>query len=333
MPGPACYGRGGTQPTVTDAAVVLGYIDPDYFLGGEMVVSPDLSRAAIQRNVCEALGLDVYEAAAAILSVAVERMVTAIEGITLQQGIDPSRAVMIGGGGGAGLYSVTIARRLGIFRVVVPDVAAALSAAGATLSDLQATYARTSVMSTATFDSAEAAEILRALRAECDEFVARAGAGLRAVSLRFSVEARYPHQVWEIEVPLRGETLATPEEMDQLRQDFHAVHDELFAVRDDGAPVEIVTWRAHVRCALREQPPGRAEAAASARRSSGRRRAYFPRLGTVDVPVVDFSELATGAPTVGPLIVESPVTTVVVDQDARVQRLPSGSLLLEPGRD
>jgi N-methylhydantoinase A len=331
-PGPACYGRGGTRPTVTDACLVLGYIDPEYFLGGEMAVSSELSRAAIGRDVCEPLRLDVYEAAAAILSVAVERMVTAIEGITLQQGIDPARAVMIGGGGGAGLYSVTIARRLGISRVIVPDVAAALSAAGATLSDLQATYARTTVMSTAAFDSAEADEILRGLRAGCDEFAARAGADLRAADVRFSVEARYPHQVWEIEVPLRGGTLATPEEIEQLRQDFHVAHDELFAVRDVGAPVEIVTWRAHVRCALREQPPGRAEAAASARRSSGRRRAFFPRLGIVDVPVVDFAELPTRAPTAGPLIVESPVTTVVVDQDASVQRLPSGSLLLEPVR-
>ncbi len=131
-------------------------------------------------------------------------------------------------------------------------------------------------------------------------------------------------------MPLRGESLGTPDEVEQLRRDFHAVHDELFAVRDDDSPVEIVTWRAHVRCALRDDPPGRAQAAASARRSGGQRRAYFPGLGLVDVPIVDFDELAPGTPTVGPLIVESPVTTMVIDQAARVQRLPSGSLLLEP---
>ncbi len=164
-PGPACYGRGGTRPTVTDACLVLGYIDPQYFLGGEMAVSPEPARTAIERDVCELLGLDLHDAASAILSVAVERMVTAIEGITLQQGIDPARTVMIGGGGGAGLYSVAIARRLGIPRVVVPDVAAALSAAGATLSDLQATYARTAVVSTATFDARQAGSILGELRA------------------------------------------------------------------------------------------------------------------------------------------------------------------------
>jgi N-methylhydantoinase A len=329
-PGPACYGRGGTRPTVTDACLVLGYIDPEYFLGGEMPVSPELARTAIERDVGEPLGLDLFQAASAILSVAVERMVTAIEGITLQQGIDPARAVMIGGGGGAGLYSVTIARRLGIPRVVVPDVAAALSAAGATLSDLQTTYARTNVMSTAGFDAERAAGLIAELRAQCDAFVARAGTGLRSTDVHISVEARYPHQVWEIDVPLRGGALATAADVEQLRQDFHSVHDELFAVRDDESPVEIVTWRAHVRCALRDEPPGRAEAALSARRNGGQRRAYFPRLGVVDVPVLDFGELSSGEAAEGPLIVESPVTTIVVDQDARVRRLPSGSLVLEP---
>ena len=239
---------------------MLGYVDPDYFLGGEMRLSPDLARTAIERDVCEPLGLDLYEAASAIFSVAIERMVTAIEGITLQQGIDPARAVMIGGGGGAGLYSNAIARRLGVSRVVIPEVAAALSAAGAILSDLQATYALTGVTSTASFDTAQATEILRELRARCEGFVARAGAGAREVEIRYSVEARYPHQVWEIEVPLRGDTLAGVDDLEHFREDFHGLHNELFAVRDDDATVEIVTWHANVRCVLRDGPPGHAQA-------------------------------------------------------------------------
>ena len=137
MPGPACYGRGGTQATVTDACVVLGYIDPDYFLGGAMTLEPGLAAAAIATHVAEPLGLDVYEAAAAVLDLACERMVSAIEEITLNQGIDPREAVLVGGGGGAGLYSVAIARRLGAGAVVIPEVAAALSATGALLSELR----------------------------------------------------------------------------------------------------------------------------------------------------------------------------------------------------
>src|SRR5690606_37020350 len=121
-PGPVCWGRGGTRPTVTDACVVLGYLDPDYFLGGEMRIDRAAAEAAIRRDVADPLGLDVDAAAAAILDLACERMVTAIEQITLNQGLDPREAVTVGGGGGAGLYAAAIARRLGTPKVVIPGV-------------------------------------------------------------------------------------------------------------------------------------------------------------------------------------------------------------------
>jgi len=328
-PGPACYGQGGDRPTVTDACLVLGYVDPAYFLGGDMDVSTELAEVAIERDVCAPLGINLHEAASGVLTLAVERMVTAIEGITLQQGIDPTQAVMIGGGGGAGLYSAGIARRLGVRRVVIPAVSAALSAAGTLLSDLERTFAVTAVTATDSFDAPRAARVLEDLRSQARAFVADVGATPATSEIRFSVEARYPHQVWEIEVPLHGETLATAEEIEQLRSDFHDAHDELFAVRDDAAAVEIVTWRAHVRCILRagDFPP--AQASSSARPVS-RRAAYFPRLGVVDTSVIPFDELVVGRALAGPLIVDSPVTTIVVDDDASIERLPSGSLLLDP---
>ena len=267
-PGPACYGRGGDRPTVTDACLLLGYIDPGYFLGGEMAVSAALARAAVERDVAEPLGLESHEAASAVLGLAIERMVTAIEGITLSQGIDPASAVMIGGGGGAGLYCVGIARRLGVPRVVLPDVAAALSATGALISDLQTTLATTEVMSTAAFDHVRAAAILGGLRKRAERFAMDARARPDDTEIRFSAEARYPHQVWEIEVPLRDGRLDSPEELEILREDFHRLHEELFAVRDAAAPVELVTWRAHVRCALRRRPLREASPQPSARDAS-----------------------------------------------------------------
>jgi N-methylhydantoinase A len=329
-PGPACYARGGNRPTVTDACLVLGYIDPGYFLGGEMPVSVDLAREAIEREIAHPLGLEAYEAAAAVLRLAIERMVTAIEGITLQQGIDPTSAVMIGGGGGAGLYSVAIARRLGVSRVVLPDAAAALSAAGALLSELQTTFAATEVMSTAAFDGRRAAAVLDGLRARSEEFIAAAGKGVVETGIRITVEARYPHQVWEIEVPLRRDRLETPAEVAVLRDDFHAAHEELFAVRDADAPVEIVTWRAHVRCALRHGAIAGARPEPSSRTVEAQRQAYFPELGLVATPVRSLDTLAVGERLAGPLLVESPVTTVVLDGRASVERAPSGSLLIDP---
>src|SRR3954447_21877868 len=129
-PGPACYGRGGVEPTVTDAAVVLGYIDPDYFLGGTMALDADAARSAVAARVAAPLKLGTSEAAAAIMAVATERMIQSIEEITVNQGVDPRTAVLIGGGGAAGLNAVAIARRLGSARVVIPQAGAVLSARG-----------------------------------------------------------------------------------------------------------------------------------------------------------------------------------------------------------
>jgi N-methylhydantoinase A len=258
-------------------------------------------------------------------------MVTAIEGITLQQGLDPADAVMIGGGGGAGLYSIGVARRLGITRIVIPDVAAAISAAGELLSDIQGMYAETAVLSTARFDVVRAAAILSRLRARAEAFVKAAGAS--DSEIRFGIEARYPHQVWEIEIPLRGEQLATPEDVEMFRLDFHAAHDELFAVSDVDSAVELVTWRAHVRCRLRGQEVGPVDNITLKGQGESRRRAYFPNLGYTDTPVKSMEALPTSTAVTGPLLVDTPVTTIVVDERATVERLPTGGLLLYPSSD
>ncbi len=328
-PGPACYGRGGIHATVTDACLVLGYIDPDYFLGGEMSVSSDLAAAALAEDVANPLELELREAASAVLELATERMVTAIEGITLSQGIDPAAAVMIGGGGGAGLYSVAIARRLGIKQVVLPEAAAALSATGALISDLQATFAHTEVVSTAAFDHVRADVIIAGLRARVERFFEETGGGTERETL-FAVEARYPHQVWEIEVPLRHGTLSAPGHLDDLCEDFHQAHEDLFAVRDSASPVELVTWRVTGRCRLRTHHLGRIRPEPSSRDLDARRRAYFPRLGLVEIDVRAHDTLDEGERLRGPLIVESPVTTVVLDERAAVERSPHGSLLIDP---
>ncbi|HEY1145677.1 MAG TPA: hydantoinase/oxoprolinase family protein, partial [Allosphingosinicella sp.] len=124
-PGPACYGRGGDRATVTDACVALGHIDPDFFLGGKMRLDADAAREAIARDVAAPLGIGIEEAAWSILDLATENMVQAIAELTVNQGIDPAEAVLIGGGGAAGLNSVFIARRLGCRRLLIPETGAA----------------------------------------------------------------------------------------------------------------------------------------------------------------------------------------------------------------
>ncbi len=326
VPGPACYGQGGTRPTVTDACVALGYIDPDYFLGGEMRLSTELAEAALGA-IADGLGTELEAAAAAVLNLAIERMVSAIEEITLNQGIDPAAGPLIGGGGGAGLYAVGLARRLRSPSVIIPEVSAALSAYGALLSDLRQDYSITEVTTTDAFPFETINEVLAGLQSRCEEFTAGPGAMAERNEIRFSVEARYPNQVWEIDVPLRAGRFESEADVRTFRQDFHDVHEELFAIRDEGSEVEAVTWRARVLCHLPkrqfERPVGGGSAAAASTR-----RAYFSSVGSVEVPVRPLASIEVGDVLSGPVLIESPVTTVVIDPDASATRLGSGSLSL-----
>ena len=328
-PGPVCWGRGGVKPTVTDACLVLGYVDPDYFLGGSMPIYREPAVDAIMRDVGRPLGLDLLAAANAIFQLACERMVTAIDDITLKQGIDAREAVLIGGGGGAGLYSATIARRLGVAEVVIPSVSAALSAAGALLSDLSRDFATTAFTSTKNFNFELASRVIAELKRRCAGFVSGPGAGSSHVEIGFSVEARYSNQVWEIEVSFDDDAFEDAKGVRRFLQDFHRVHQDLFAVVDRGSDVEIVSWRAHVRCSLSGHGI-RPAAAQLDRTPAGRRLAFFDGHGERETAVCRYASLEPGAELEGPLIIESPVTTVIVPPGAAIERLTSGSLLLRP---
>ena len=329
-PGPACYRRGGDRPTVTDACLVLGYLDPDYFLGGEVEVAIEPAAGVIRRHVAEPLGLDLNGAASAILTLATERMVTAIEEITLNQGIDPRRGLLIGGGGGGGLYGTGIAHRLGCWPVLIPSASAALSATGAMLSDLRATYTATELMSARVFDRKRANAVLDGLHAQCRDFCEGPGAGSIRSVITFAVEARYQEQVWEIEVPLARPEFASDDDVAALVESFHDTHDALFAVRDTGSDVEVLTWVAHVSCSLLDADTVQPPSAPGRSGTGGTRKAYFPELGVIDTPVYQVQELETGRRYAGPLLVESPVTTLVVDARSEVARSVNESLLIYP---
>ena len=330
VPGPVCYGKGGTEPTVTDACVILGWIDPDYFLGGTMRLDQEAAAAAIKDGVGDKLGLDLHEAAAAMMRVATENMVHAIEDITVNQGIDPRTAVLIGGGGAAGLNAAAIARRLGCSQVVIPDVGAALSAAGALMSDLRAEFSGTFYAHTASFDHDGVNALLGELEAKCQAFIEGPGAGSAEQVIEFTAEARYPHQIWEIEVPLRGNRIASEADVAALREDFHATHEDVFAIADRKSEVEIVGWRANARCKLRQSAEWTVIEAAGATEVPSTRRAYFAGSGMVDAAVLRFETMARDTPVPGPAIIESSFTTVVIDPGASAERRASGSLVLTP---
>jgi N-methylhydantoinase A/oxoprolinase/acetone carboxylase beta subunit/N-methylhydantoinase B/oxoprolinase/acetone carboxylase alpha subunit len=328
-PGPACWGRGGTQPTVTDACVVLGYVDPDFYLGGTMQIDVVAAEKAIMEDVGEPLGLNLEETAAAIFDLACQNMVVAIEDITLTRGIDHGKATMIGGGGGGGLYSATIASKLGVKQIVIPSVSAALSAAGALLSDLRRDFSSTSMMLSTVFDFATANQILADLKSKCDEFAAVSGSD--NVTIRYSIEARYPDQAWEIEVPLRGHHYSDEQDLACLLEDFHKTHLELFAIEDVKSSVEIIAWRAEVSCKLYENTASTAEFGETVADVNLNRRAYFQGTGWVDGRAYRAEEIKSAAIIDGPAFIELPVTTIIVPPNANATKLDSSSFIVVPG--
>ena len=327
-PGPVCYGRGGSEPTVTDAAVALGYIDPDYFLGGTMSLDAAASTRAIAERVGAPLELDTNEAAAAIMAVATERMIQSIEEITVNQGVDPRTAVLVGGGGAAGLNAVAIARRLGSPRIVIPQAGAVLSARGALMSDLVSEYASAFFTGSDDFDHARADALLADLRRRCEQFAERNSASGEP-QIEYVAEARYRHQVWQLDVLLREGSLGTEVALAHLIEDFHAVHEEVYAVRDERAVLEIVNLRARVTCPLSGgatdtvalEPPGAAPVS---------RRVFFSGVGVLDAAICRLESMAPGVQMSGPAIVESSFTTVVLNPGASAERSASGSLVIVP---
>ncbi|MFO1149459.1 MAG: hydantoinase/oxoprolinase family protein [Alsobacter sp.] len=330
MPGPVCYGRGGTKPTVTDAAVVLGYIDPAYFLGGRMGLAREAAREAIARHVADPLGLDVTDAALAIIDLATEQMVNAIEDITVKQGIDPEGTTLVSGGGAAGINSVLIARRLRCASVIVPDVCAALSATGAMMSDMTRDFSVTEFMPTSRFDRRRAAEIVSTLRDRAESFFATAGEHVRDKRIEFSIEGRYPSQVWEIEVPVDASALEAADAAERLVAAFHATHIGLFTFRDDGDDVEIMNWRAIARCRVAEESPAALAMAPGEGEARSVRTVVFHKTGPVEAPAYRLDDMVAGQVVEGPAVIESRFTTVVVNPGATARRPAIGRLVITP---
>lgn len=326
VPGPVCYGAGGTEPTLTDACLVLGYIDPAFFLGGLKTLDKAGAERAIAGHIAEKLGISVFEAAASIVEVATENMVQAIEEITVNQGIDPQNAVLIGGGGAAGLNSVFIARRLRCPLLIIPEIGAALSASGALMSELRDEYREMFFTRTGAFDFAGANGVLQRLRSKCEAFIARGSA--KRSRIEFAVEARYAGQVWEIELPLRGDHLGE-DDLQGLIADFHAQHEEIFAVRDEKSEIEVIGWMATASVDVRDKSVGRLSSSSTSG-ASGHRTVFFRDGGPTHTPTWQLSDLVAGQTLQGPAIVETPFTTIVVDPGASFALSGNGSLLIRP---
>ncbi len=333
-PGPACYQNGGMDPTLTDASLVLGYLDPDFFLGGAMEISVPCARNAIEEKVAKPLGISIEQAAWDIVDLATENMTQAIVDITVNQGIDPASAILIGGGGAAGLNSTFIAKRLGCKKLIIPEVGAALSAAGALLSDLTTEHRKTHFVSTDSFDMPTVNAILDALKAKCMAFVEEAGDQVIDYQLTYKAEARYPNQVWEIEIPFAVEQFSSALDLEAMKQVFHENHKRIFAINDTDSEVEIVTWSVSVRCRICQNTmAGRLSGDGVEEVKANTRSIIFANEDRYEADIIRFEAMKENQTFNGPAIVESPFTTVVVDPQTQFSRTQDGSLILVPTQE
>jgi N-methylhydantoinase A len=329
-PGPACYGRGGDRPTVTDAAVVLGHFDPNHFLGGRM----QLDEAAAKRvvgGVADALGVSLERAAWAIIAVANENMIEAIKELTINEGIDPSESVLIGGGGAGGLNIVPIAQELGCRTVLGPRTAGALSASGMQYSDIITEAGASKLTASDDFDFAGVNAALAGIDHTLEEFSARLRErGITNVEKRYYVEARYRFQVWELDVTVPVGLFCDQNDVGAVVDEFHRVHERVFAVQDPGNAVEFLNWRGRLIANVQAPALEPAKVATHADPRPDRvRKAYF-RDGWVDTSIYLGAKLPAGADVTGPAVIEEATSTLVVYPGAVAHVSPGGRYIVTP---
>jgi N-methylhydantoinase A len=326
-PGPACYGKGGVFPTVTDACLILGYIDADYFLGGKMKLDLIKARKSINKYICKPLNLKLNEGAQAILHLATENMVSAIEEITIHQGIDPRNSVLIGGGGAAGLNSVAIARRLNCKELIIPETGSVLSATGAIMSELHADFRALFFTSSNNFNFKGVEQTLKKLKMKAEKFIKGTRENHLDYKIEFWVEARYKSQVWEIDLPITKNLLKTKQSVEKFRKDFDKSHENIFAFSDPDSPIEFIGWRSTVNCKIRSKPIGKIKKNKFYKHHiSKKRKAFFDKKGLLNVPVIILENIKKNHTVKGPAIIESPFTTIVLDIGSKATRTKRGSL-------
>jgi len=329
-PGPVCYDSGGTEPTVTDCALALGFIDPSFFLGGAMKLNEVKAKDAIETKVGKILKITTEEAAHAVLALATEKMVGAIEEITVNQGIDPKSACLIGGGGAAGLNANAVAKRLGCSKAIIPNVGAALSAAGALMSDLSAEFPKISFTSGKDFEFNKINTVLKSLTEQCELFRSGPGSNSKTYKVEYFVEARYPQQIWEIDVPVGHGVFKNQNDVNDLMKKFHEVHEGIFEICDPDSDVEFVTWRAKVSCQIRNKTIDKLSTnTIDKTKSNAKRSVFFDKIGWVDTKVFSFDHIDENQIIIGPAIVESSFTTVVIEPGSKSYRDQIGSLIIE----
>ena len=322
-PGPACYGQGGVEPTVTDANLVLHRLDPGTRLAGRIALDRELSMAAL-RPIAGQLGLDPVELADGIVQIAVARMVSAIKQISIAKGHDPRDFVLCPYGGAGPMHAAFIADELEITRVLVPMGPGNFAAFGSLISDIRQDYSRTWAMQTRKSDFAEIDAVFAGIEAEGRANLLAEGVEDGRIVTRRSVGMRYLGQSWQLEV----EMPATITDVAALEEAFYDVHERRFGHRSDAA-TEVVTFRvAAIGRVDKPTLPGWTVTGELADARIGGRAVYFGGWHD-DVPVYDRARLPLEREVVGPAVIEESGSTTVLPPGWRCHVLSTGDIFME----
>jgi N-methylhydantoinase A len=323
-PGPACYGRGGTRPTVTDADIVCGYLNPDYFLGGAQTLDVAAARTALKAHVANPLKMDVLEAAAGVQRIVDMRMADEVRVFAAKRGVDLTAFTLLPFGGAGAVHAAAVAAELGMRRILVPPRPGAFSALGLLCTDIVHDYIRSELRPLDAVSAEHAESIFEELEGKAREELAAEGMlqakNMASASARFTreLDLRYTGQGYELRTPIDGlfTQLLTAPSMAAARARFDERHAQIHGHAAKERPVEVVSYRVRVRVTVPKYEP-RSEPAPSwpaAAVAKGKRRIHFGATQSVEATLYERDKLDIGTTITGPAIVEQFDATTVIPQ-------------------
>jgi N-methylhydantoinase A len=327
-PGPACYGQGGTQPTVTDANLVLGYLNPKGLLGGRLPLDLEKARKAI-KAIADPLGMSVERAAHGMFTIVNSNMVNGIRRVSVERGYDPRDFVLVGAGGATAAHITSLAGEIGIDTVILPKLASGLCAFGQIISDVKYNYMATSPLRLEGTAYATINRLFEQIEAKGVKHLVADGFAKSAIRIERSLDMRYVGQVHECTVDI-GNFADDAKALEKVKGAFHKRHQELYTYSEPHNAVEVVniesTLYGHVD---KPQPPRVKKGVPPAKAIVGRRKAIFAADGKlIDTPVYDGSKLGAGAAIKGPAIIEEVTTTIVIEPEWSARLDVSGSYVI-----
>ena len=322
-PGPVCYDKGGEKTTVTDAALILGILNSDFFLGGNIKLNKNLALKSI-KNISKKLGMNEYDTALSILDVVTQNMAQEIKSLTIHQGINPSEAIIVAGGGASGINILNLAKNLGCKSILIPDMGPVISASGAVIAELTDEFSITYPSKLNNLDLKLTNKILKELFNKCKKFAKTNVKNSISHKIDFFIEAKLTDQVWEIEVPITlNKKFSINKEL--IKKEFNKKYLSLFEVVDLDSEIEIIQWNAKISCKT-SRTNLLMEREFSKKSKFNYRNVYIKNEGFKKIQILNFNQLIYDKIYKGPNVIETPFTSIFIDRSSEIKLNKNNSL-------